>query len=158
MIFESKRGEDMNIDSETLVRDSRRVVRTLERRADADLAPAGLTAAQGHVLLYILQHTAAGTSLTAMHQVFGISMPTLCGILKALRKGGYVRTQPCPGDERRKLLFATDKALELQSFLERTLQRGRRQLYDGFSDAELCQLAALQQKMLSNLDVSETKE
>ena len=148
----------MTIDPETLVQDSRRVVRTLERRADADLAPAGLTAAQGLMLLYILRHTAAGTSLTAMHRAFGISMPTLCGILKGLRKGGYVRTQPCPGDERRKLLFAADKALALQPFLERTLQRGRRRLYEGFTDAELCQLAALQRKMLSNLDVSETKE
>ena len=91
----------MNTDPHALVLDNRRIVQALERRADAALAPAGLTAAQGHVLLHILKQGEAGTSLTAIHRRFGTSMATLSGILKCLRRDGYVQAVPCPGDERR---------------------------------------------------------
>lgn len=148
----------MNTDPHALVLDNRRIVQALERRADAALAPAGLTAAQGHVLLHILKQGEAGTSLTAIHRLFGTSMATLSGILKCLRRDGYLQAVPCPGDERRKLLFGTEKARQLQPFLARTLEGGNRRLYRDFSEEELRTLARLQQKMLSNLNVSDSKE
>lgn len=154
----SKRGEMMNTDPHVLALGSRRIVQAVERQTDATLAPAGLTTAQGLVLLHILAQGEAGTSLTAMHRAFGTSMPTLSGILKCLRRQGYVQAVPCPGDERRKLLFATEQARQLQSFLSCTLQEGSNRLYRGFSQAELQTFARLQQKMLSNLNVPQPKE
>ena len=84
----------MREDRRTLVLETRRIGIRLEILTDQIMAQKGLSAAQGHILLFILSRARDGTSLTEIHQEFGYSMASLSGILKRLRKSGYVRVEP----------------------------------------------------------------
>lgn len=133
--------------------ESRWISTHLEQLLDRRLAERGFSTAQAHVLLHILRNADHGTSLTSMHRLFGYSMPSLCSILKRLRKNDYVRVEPDPGDERRKLLFPTAQAHSLEPFLLEVLGDSFRQVYRGLSEAELQELHRLQQVMIQNLGV-----
>ena len=53
----------MELDRTVLARANRQIGIQMERRANRAMAGQALTAAQGHVLLYILEHAGSGTSL-----------------------------------------------------------------------------------------------
>ena len=141
----------METDRSAMVRDNRQISIQLELLANRVMAQKGLTTIQAHMLLYILAHSAQGTSLTDIHREFGYSMAALSGLVKRLREKGYVRVEPCVQDDRRKLLFGTRKGEELREFLDRTILRAQDQLYREFSAQELAELDRLQKKMLHNL-------
>lgn len=144
----------MKEDRKALVLDNRRIGIQMELLMGQAMAEKGLSAAQGHILLFILSHAQEGTSLTEIHQEFGYSMASLSSILKRLRKHGYVRVEPCLEDNRRKLLYPTEQAEELKKFLVRTLTDTCDRAYQGFSQAELTQLGQLQKKLMRNLSLA----
>ena len=143
----------MEDDRKALVLDNRRIGIKMELMMGQAMAEKGLSAAQGHILLFILKHSRQGTSLTEIHQEYGYSMASLSSILKRLRKHGYVRVEPCLEDNRRKLLFATAQAVELERFLINALSETCDRAYQGFSEEELTQLDRLQKKLMRNLSV-----
>ena len=144
-------GAVVETDRSAMVRDNRQISIQLELLANRVMAQKGLTTIQAHMLLYILAHSAQGTSLTDIHREFGYSMAALSGLVKRLREKGYVRVEPCAQDDRRKLLFGTRKGEEVRDFLDRTILRAQDQLYREFSAQELAELDRLQKKMLHNL-------
>lgn len=141
----------MTVDLGRLAVDSRRMSIQLEQFTERYTEKLGLSAAQAHLLLYILHHSEPGTSLTQMHREFGYAKPSLSGMLKRLQKNGFVQAAPCQEDGRRKLLSSTKKAAALEPVLVQALESSNRALYRGFSEEELRQLHRLQQKMLGNL-------
>lgn len=141
----------MEVDRDAIARDNRQISIRLELRANAALSQKGLTAIQAHMLRYILRHSERGTSLTDIHREFGYSMASLSSLLKRLREKGYVRVERCEGDDRRKLLFGTEKGSAIQESLERSMDRVQDRLYDRFSTEELAELDRMQKKMLHNL-------
>lgn len=134
-----------------ILRENRWICVQMEQYVNRCLAPVGLTAIQAYILLYILRHSDQGTSLTAIHREFGYSMPTLSGMLKRLRSKGYVRVEHCDGDDRRKLLFGTEKGQQVHTYLDRSIRRVQDRLCDHFTQEELNTLSYLQGKMLENL-------
>ncbi|WP_417043094.1 MarR family winged helix-turn-helix transcriptional regulator [Dysosmobacter sp.] len=134
-----------------ILRENRWICVQMEQYVNRCLAPVGLTAIQAYILLYILRHSDQGTSLTAIHREFGYSMPTLSGMLKRLRSKGYVRVEHCDGDDRRKLLFGTEKGQQVHTYLDRSIRRVQDRLCDHFTQEELDTLSHLQGKMLENL-------
>lgn len=145
------------IDREQLVQDNRQICLRMERLANRFMADEGLTAVQAHLLLYVLEHGEHGTSLTAIHREFGYSKATLSNMLKRLREKGYVRAASCAGDDRFKLLFATEKGEQAHEFLQNAVKNIQQQVYGCFSEQELCTLDRLQKKMLHNLCVCAEK-
>ena len=143
----------MKADRKTLVLENRRISILLDAKTERATAQEGLSATQTHMLLYILRHTPQGTSLTDIHQACGYSMATLSNILKRLRQNGYVRVEPCETDNRRKLLFATEKGARLEQFLAGVISDTCNQVYQDFTESELQQLDYLQKKMMRNLSV-----
>lgn len=141
----------MEVDRDAIARDNRQISIRLELRANAALSQKGLTAIQAHMLRYILRHSERGTSLTDIHREFGYSMASLSSLLKRLREKGYVRVERCEGDDRRKLLFGTEKGSAIQESLERSMDQVQDRLYDRFSPEELAELDRMQKKMLHNL-------
>lgn len=141
----------MEADRDTMARDNRQISIQLELRANEVLAQKGLTAMQAHMLLYILRHSEEGASLTTIHRESGYSMASLSGLLKRLREKGYVRVERCAGDDRRKLLFATEKGRAVRESLDRSIQAVQARLYDRFTPEELTELDRMQKKMLHNL-------
>ena len=145
----------MAMDRTALACASRQIGFQLELKANRILALRDLTGAQGHMLQYILDHTQTGTSLTQIHKDFGYSKAALSAVLKQLRSKGYVRVEPCMQDDRKKLLFGTEKGRQLKAFLDRAFQEAGDQLFRDFSDPDLEELNRMQQKMLRNLAQAE---
>lgn len=134
-----------------LVQDSRRINIQLELLANRLLAPAELTAAQAYLLLYVLGHAREGASITALHRTCCHSKATVSKLIKRLREKDCVRVEPCREDDRRRLLFATDKARRLEPFLTGSIRQANDRLFRDFSPEELRELDRLQTKMLRNL-------
>lgn len=141
------------LDREQLLRDNRRISIRMEQWATHSLGITELTAVQAQVLMYILARSGQGTSLTAIHREFGYSMAALSSMVKRLKEKGYVRVEHCVGDDRRKLLFATDKAKQTEEFLYRATGLIQERLYECFSPEELATLDRLQKKLLNNLSL-----
>ena len=141
----------MDVDRSVMIQENRQISIQLEQLANRAMARRGLTAPQAHMLLYILAHSEAGTSLTDIHQKFGYSMAALSGMVKRLREKGYVRVEPCAQDDRKKILFGTGKGEALQEALDHLMCRSQDWLYSGFSQEDLATLDRLQKKMLRNL-------
>ena len=146
-------GGDSGVEADrsTITRDNRRISVQMQQQADRTFTEKGLTSVQAHLLLYILKHSEKGISLTEIHREFGYSMAALSSLVKRLREKGYVRTVPCAGDDRRKILYGTEKGEEVWEFLDRSFFGTQDQLYQGFSQEELATLDRLQKKMLRNL-------
>lgn len=138
-------------DQERMLRDGRWLYIQIEQCVSRRLAPSGITAVQAHILLFLLCRGDRGTLLTDIHRSSGYSMATLSGMVKRLREKGYIRAERCQEDDRRRLLFATEKARRLRPALEETIQGVHGRLYDGFSQEDLCALDHLQGKLLQNL-------
>lgn len=134
-----------------LLRENRWICIQIEQYGNHCLAHTGLTSVQAYILLYILRHSDRGTSLTDIHREFGYSMAAMSGLVKRLREKDYVRVEPCARDDRKKILFGTDKGKEAREFLDRAICEAQNQLYSGFSPEELATLDRLQKKMLRNL-------
>ena len=141
----------MEVDRNAMARDNRQISIQMELRANEALARGDLTAVQAHMLLYILRDPEQGASLTDIHRAFGYSMASLSGLVKRLREKGYVRVERCERDDRRKLLYPTEKGLAARAALEGALERLNARLYDCFSPEELAELDRMQKKMLHNL-------
>ncbi len=141
----------MEVDRNEMVRDNRQISIQLERAASRAMARKGLTGIQAHMLLYILDHSQGGISLTDIHREMGYSMAALSGVVKRLREKDYVRVEPCARDDRRKLLFVTEKGEQVREFLDQSIARAQDRLYEGFSREELADLNRMQKKMLRNL-------
>lgn len=143
----------MKADRKKLALENRRVSILMELLTDKVVAQKGLSATQAYMLLFILHNSGNGTSLTEMHRAFGFSMATLSNLLKRLRNSGYVRVEPCTEDNRRKLLFGTEKGMQLEQFLACAICNTCDQVYQGFTESELLELDYLQKKMIRNLSV-----
>ena len=103
------------------------------------------------MLLNILTSSEEWTSLTPHHAAYGYSEAALAAILRSLREKGYVHVEPCALDDRKKLLFGTEKGRQIKAFLDQAFSEACNQLYRGFSEPELLELNRMQQKMLCNL-------
>ncbi len=108
----------MDVDLGEMVTDSRLIGMQISARGSKALSKQGLTAIQARVLLYILEHSKRGTSLTEIHRETGYSMAATSGLIKRLREKDYVRVEACKLDERRKLLFATEKGERVRESID----------------------------------------
>lgn len=146
----------MAMDRSKLTLASRQINIQMDQLANQSLAATGLTGGQAHALLYILRHSEAGASVTGLHQASGYSKATISHLIKRLREKGYVRVEFCQEDNRRRLLFSTEKGRQVQCILEESIRGAEEQLYRGFSDQELSVLDNLQKRMLQNLSQYQT--
>ncbi len=140
----------MDVDLGKMVRDSRCISIQLNAYGDRVLSREGLTSVQARVLLFILSQS-GGASLTDVHRELNFSMAAASGLIKRLREKGYVRVEACQMDERRKLLFATEKGARVREAMCASLGSIPDLLYRGFTAEELQMLDRLQEKMLKNL-------
>ncbi len=139
------------VDRSRLAHDSRQINIQMEQMANRCLAEAGITGVQAQMLLYLLRHSERGVSVTELHQVSGYSKATISNLVKRLREKGYVRVEPCLEDDRRRLLFGTEKGCRVQTLLSDSVRDVEDQLYRDFSPEELSTLDRLQKRMLHNL-------
>ena len=144
----------MDVDLGEMIKDCRFIGMQLSSRGSKALSDQGLTPIQARVLLYILKHSERGTSLTEIHRETGYTMAATSGLIKRLRENGFVRVEPYRLDERKKLLFATDKGMRVRALMDECMAQLPNQLYRDFTEDELVVLNQLQKNMLRNLSMN----
>ena len=148
----------MAVNRSRLARDSRQICIQMERLANDYLAGADITGVQAQMLLYLLRQGEMGASVTDLHRVSGYSKATISNLVKRLREKGYVRAEPCREDDRRRLLFTTEKGRRQQALLMTAVRSVEEDaLYQGFSPEELSTLDRLQKRMLQNVSAVHTQ-
>lgn len=114
-----------------------------------------LTAAQGHMLLYILERQRNPLGPTELHRTMGLSRASVSELLKKLRDKGFITLTTEPGDERQKRVEPTEKARDMKRTLDRMALRAEQQIFEGFSPEELGALLCFQMRILENLKQKE---
>lgn len=147
----------MAVDRSRLARDNRQICIQMERMANYYLAASDVTGVQAQMLLYILRHSETGVSVTDLHQISGYSKATISNLVKRLREKGYIRVEACEEDDRRRLLFSTEKGRRIQALLAASIREVENSLYRGLSAEELSTLDQLQKRMLQNLMMFQTQ-
>ena len=147
----------MAVDRSRLARDNRQICIQMERMANYYLAASDVTGVQAQMLLYILRHSETGVSVTDLHQISGYSKATISNLVKRLREKGYIRVEACEEDDRRRLLFSTEKGRRIQALLAASIRKVENSLYRGLSAEELSTLDQLQKRMLQNLMMFQTQ-
>ena len=147
----------MAVDRSRLARDNRQICIQMERMANYYLAASDVTGVQAQMLLYILRHSETGVSVTDLHQISGYSKATISNLVKRLREKGYIRVEACEEDDRRRLLFSTEKGRRIQALLAASIREVENSLYRGLSAEELSTLDQLQKRMLQNLMMVQTQ-
>ena len=141
----------MNSSPRRLIQDGRQIGIGLDQLINRILAQADITGVQALTLLYILQNSQNGVSVTSLHLASGHSKATVSKLVKRLWEKGYVSLEPSREDGRQRLLYGTKEGRQLKVFLERSIAASENQLYRGFSPGDLEALDRLQKKMLENL-------
>lgn len=141
----------MNSSPRRLIQDGRQIGIGLDQLINRILARADITGVQALTLLYILQNSQNGVSVTSLHLASGHSKATVSKLVKRLWEKGYVSLEPSREDGRQRLLYGTEEGRQLKVFLERSIAASENKLYRGFSPGDLEALDRLQKKMLENL-------
>lgn len=127
----------------------RRVNRALMRSIEKKVSITQVYRAQHQVLMGIAREPYA--SQTEIAERMEISPAALAVSLKKLEKGGYIRRNSDATDERKKRLEMTELGERVVSESKKMFQEVEKQMFQGFSQAEMEQLADYMDRMLENL-------
>lgn len=141
----------------------KRISNALDRKRTLDLEDMELTSSQGLVLGYL--HRRAGEAVYPgdIGKYFGMSHPTVTGILQRLEAKEFITYADDPEDRRKKQVRLTEKAAECHQRMRDRFLETEAQLTEAMSPGELETLISLLDRMIEKMDAgcgccSRTKE
>lgn len=114
------------------------------------LARMDLTAAQGHIMGYLV-HSPNPPCSRDIEEAFQLSHPTVSGLLSRLEKKGFIEFRPDEKDRRCKRIHMLPKGQACVELMHRTIQENEERIVQGFSDEEKAQFASLLERAISNM-------
>ena len=90
----------------------KRISNAMDRKRTRDLEDLDLTSSQGIVLGYLVRNRESSISPGDIGKHFGLSHPTVTGILQRLESKDYIRYAEDAADRRRKRIEVTERALD----------------------------------------------
>lgn len=130
----------------------KRICNAMDQKRTVDLEDLGLTSSQGLVLGYLARHPEEALSPGDVCRHFGLSQPTVTGILQRLEAKGFLTYADDPADRRRRRLVPTEKALDCHEWVKQRFIETERLLTGGLSEAERAQLLVLLDRLIANMD------
>ncbi len=127
-----------------------RLTRRLRYRVDARLEPYGVTSVQWNLLARLANED--GLSQTTLQHRMGIEGATLTNIVQRLQREGWIVRTADAEDRRRQRVWLTDKSRELLPQIARQVEKHRREVQRGLTEADLATLAGLLQRIEGNLE------
>lgn len=112
----------------------------IEREANNDLKPYGLTMSQSRILMFLRSRYGQKTSQKEVEEFLGVSHPTTVGLLKRLESKGFIRTEVDADDRRMKLVILTEKDRVLGMEMWRNRQKTEKMLTEGLTEEEVSEL------------------
>ncbi len=129
----------------------KRISNAIDRKRTLDMEDMELTSSQGMVLGYLARNPDRALSPGDVGRHFGLSHPTVTGILQRLEAKGFVTYAADPADRRRKQVLATEKALDCHSRIRERFLENEDRLTKGMSEAERTRLLELLDRVIENM-------
>lgn len=127
----------------------------MEQGINQKLVALDLTAAQGKIIGY-LTHAKQPLCARDVEQAFGLSHPTVSGLLSRMESKGFVELRPDPEDKRVKRIFLLEKGMSCSRQIVQSIRENEERMMQGFSETEKVQFRAMLERAISNLS-EETK-
>lgn len=110
----------------------------IRKRMNAEMQSLGITAAQSHVMHYILVKCAEGPVFQRdVEKAFSLSRSAATGILQLMEKRGLILRSPVEGDARLKGLQLTEAAVQIHDQIDQGIEHMEHKLRQGLSDEEV---------------------
>ncbi len=117
---------------------------------DGRLAELGLSAQQGQMLRYIHMFQEQGIIQNDLAKRFDRTNASITSMLQGLEKKGYVKRIVPEGNERKKMVYVTEKAEALMSEFDQIFFDTEQQITAGMTDEETQTLRRLLEKVRDN--------
>lgn len=129
----------------------KRICNAIDRKRTLDLEDLDLTSSQGMVLGYLVRNQEQDISPGELCKRFGLSHPTVTGILQRLEAKGFLRYAEDPADRRRKRILVTERALDCHARIRERFADTEERLTAGMDAAQRAQLLALLDQIVENM-------
>ena len=111
----------------------------------------GVTSSQCAVLDYLFHTNKEEVSQRDVEQNLNLKNPTVTGLLKRLDEKGYILCVPNAEDKRRKNIYLTEKAYDIQRRMDTDRKKLDKRLTRGMTKKEVAAVTRALEKMLYNI-------
>ncbi len=122
-----------------------------EKDLNKRLKKIGITSSQCEVLDYLFRTSKEEISQRDVEKNLNLKNPTVTGILKRLDEKGYILCVPNTYDRRKKNIYLTEKAYDIQRRMDIDRRKLDRELTRGMSGREIDSLRKNLSKLLYNI-------
>lgn len=122
-----------------------------EKELNEKVKKLGLTSSQCAVLDYLFHTSKDEISQRDVERHLSLKNPTVTGLLKRLDEKGYILCVPNAKDKRKKNIYLTEKAYDIQRRMEAERKKLDRELTRGMSKREVDALMRNLEKLLYNV-------
>lgn len=122
-----------------------------EKDLNERLKKIGVTSSQCAVLDYLFHTSKEEVSQRDVEKNLNLKNPTVTGILKRLDEKGYVLCVPNANDKRKKTIYLTEKAYDIQRRMEADRRKLDRELTRGLTKREIEAIRKNLDKLLNNI-------
>ena len=122
-----------------------------EKDLNGRLKAIGVTSSQCAVLDYLFHTNKEEVSQRDVEQNLNLKNPTVTGLLKRLDEKGYIHCVPNAEDKRRKNIYLTEKAYDIQRRMDTDRKKLDKRLTRGMTKKEVAAVTRALEKMLYNI-------
>ena len=122
-----------------------------EKDLNERLKTIGITASQCAVLDYLFHTSKEEVSQRDVERSLNLKNPTVTGLLKRLDEKGYILCVQNASDKRKKNIYLTEKAYDIQRRMENDRRKLDRELTRGMTKREITALRKNLEKLLYNI-------
>ena len=122
-----------------------------EKELNERLKDIGITSSQCAVLDYLFHTSKEEVSQRDVEKNLNLKNPTVTGILRRLDEKGYILCVPNAHDNRKKNIYLTEKAYDIQRRMEADRRKLDRELTRGLTKREVEALRKNLEKLLYNI-------
>ena len=122
-----------------------------EKDLNGRLKAIGVTSSQCAVLDYLFHTNKEEVSQRDVEQNLNLKNPTVTGLLKRLDEKGYILCVPHAEDKRRKNIYLTEKAYDIQRRMDTDRKKLDKRLTRGMTKKEVAAVTRALEKMLYNI-------
>ena len=122
-----------------------------EKELNERLRKIGITSSQCAVLDYLFRTSKEEVSQRDVEKNLNLKNPTVTGILKRLDEKGYILCVPNANDRRKKNIYLTEKAYDIQRRMDADRRKLDRELTRGMTKREENAIRRNLEKLLYNI-------
>lgn len=124
----------------------------MEHAMNRRLQELDLTSAQGHIIGY-LTHAKEPPCARDIEKFFGLSHPTVSGLLSRMEAKGFVEIRPDEKDKRVKRIFLLEKGMACSRQIQQCIEEIDRQMIHGFTEEEKELFQSLLRRAVDNMKI-----